>query len=409
MTIRRAFTPLALGPLTLPNRFIRAGANEMMSAGIAPSKSLLRFHERLAKGGVGMTTLAYVAVSPDGRTFANQGVIAPETVADYRAITEAVHRHGTRASAQITHAGSFVQHRQLSTPRAWSADGGLDKMGLGVGRVLQHAMTRADMDQIIAEFVQAAKLCRDAGFDALEIHMGHGYLLNQFISPLSNHRRDDYGGSAEKRVRFPAEVAAAVKAAVGKDLAVIAKINLHDGVAKGARVEDAIVTAKALERAGVDMLVLSGGRNMESSWALFHSPLPYADLKKIQTSVMGRLQISLLEAMTPKDIRFKPLYFQEAALRVRAEVDCALAYVGGLLSAEDAEALLAQGFEAVVMARALVHEPELINRFREDDQARSHCISCNRCVATMYTPQGLNCPISDTVIDADLNRQTAAS
>lgn len=409
MGIGRGFEPLQVGPITVPNRYIRAGANEMLTTGCAPSQSLLHFHERLAKGGVGMTTLAYVAVSSDGRTFKEQGVISPDTLEDYRAIADAIHAHGGRASVQITHAGSFVQHKELSTPRAGSADGGLDKVGLSVGRLLQRRMNRADMEQITAEFVTAAELCAEAGFDAVEIHMGHGYLLNQFISPLSNHRDDDYGGSPENRVRFPAEVAAAVKAAVGDRMAILAKINLYDGVKGGGTVEDAVVTAKALEAAGVDMLVMSGGRNIESSWALFNSPLPYADLRKVLPGFGPWLQFTLLEAATPKDVAFRELYFLDAARKLRAEVSCKLAYVGGVLGAEAAEQVLAEGFDAIVMARALVHEPDLINRFRADPKARSNCISCNRCVATMYTPAGLKCPLTDNGYPSHMNQVRAAS
>lgn len=404
-----SFTPVTVGPITLRNRYVRAGANEMMTTGCLPSRSLLTFHERLAEGGVGMTTLAYIAVSPDGRTFSEQGVMTPEAVPHYKAVTDAVHAHGAKVSAQITHAGSFVQHNELSTKRAWTADGGLDILGLGRGRPFQHSMTPADMEKITAEFVRAAELCRDAGFDAVEIHMGHGYLLNQFISPLSNHRKDEYGGSAENRVRFPAQVAAAVKAAVGNDLAVIAKINLHDGVKNGATVDDAIVTAKVLEAAGIDMLVLSGGRNIESSWALFNSPLPYADLKKVQTGLAASLQFFVLERTTPKSAVFHELYFLEAARRVRAEVGCGLAYVGGLLSRKDADALIEEGFDAVVMARALVHQPDLVNAFADGRAERSACISCNRCVATMYTPEALNCPITRNALPQQWNTVPAAA
>ncbi|MHC3126017.1 flavin oxidoreductase [Brevundimonas sp. GN22] len=404
-----SFTPVTVGPVTLRNRYVRAGANEMMTTGCLPSRSLLAFHERLARGGVGMTTLSYIAVSRDGRTFSEQGVMTPEAVPHYKAVTDAVHAHGAKASAQITHAGSFVQHDELSTKRAWTADRGLDILGISRGRPFLHSMTPADMDKITTEFVQAAELCRDAGFDAVEIHMGHGYLLNQFISPLSNHRKDEYGGSAENRARFPAQVASAVKAAVGKDLAVIAKINLHDGVKSGATVDDAIVTAKVLEAAGIDMLVLSGGRNIESSWALFHSPLPYADLKKVQTGWAAALQFFVLELTTPKTAVFRELYFLEAARRVRASVGCGLAYVGGLLSRKDADALIEEGFDAVVMARALVHQPDLVNQFSDGRAERSSCISCNRCVATMYTPEALNCPVINNALPQEWNTVPAAA
>jgi len=221
-----AFSPVQIGPISLRNRFIRSGANEMMVKASLPTKSLLELHRAIAAGGTAMTTLAYIAISRDGRTFSEQGVLDDRAVPHYRAVTDAIHAEGGKASAQITHGGSFVQHKELSTPRAMSSCGGIDKMGVMMGRFFQRQMTRADMDQIIGEFVAAAERAVAAGFDAVELHMGHGYLLNQYISPLSNKRRDDYGGTAEKRVRFPAEVLAAVKYAVGDRIAVLAKMNL---------------------------------------------------------------------------------------------------------------------------------------------------------------------------------------
>lgn len=402
-----AFAPFTLGPIHVPNRFIRSGANEMMTHGSIPTRSLLEFHRRIAAGGTGMTTLAYVAVSPDGRTFESQGVMSPASLPHYRAIAEAVHAEGGTISAQITHAGSFVQHRELSTRRAMSASGGIDQMGAMMGRWFQRAMTPSDMAQVRQEFVSAAILAREAGFDAVELHMGHGYLLNQFISPLSNKRRDAYGCSAENRARFPAEVLSAVKDAVGGNLAILAKINLHDGVKEGATVEDAVVTARVLEKAGADMLVLSGGRNIEAPWAIFNSSLPLADMAKLQSGWAYQLQMKALKAMTPKNIQFSELYFLEAARRVRAAVGCSLGYVGGVLSMDGAQKVLDEGFDAVVMARALVHDPAIVNHFRENPAHHSACDSCNRCVALMYSPSGTHCAISNNAFPAEWNRVAA--
>ncbi|HET8613504.1 MAG TPA: NADH:flavin oxidoreductase [Sphingomonas sp.] len=408
MTHIDPFSPVTIGPITIRNRFIRSGANEMMTRGSAPQKSLLEFHRRLAAGGVGMTTLAYIAVSPDGRTFVDQGMLTDASLPHYRAVTDAVHAEGAAVSAQITHGGSFLQHTELSTPRAMSASGGIDQMGVLMGRFFQRAMTRADMDQVTAEFVETARRAVEAGFDAVELHMGHGYLLNQFISPLSNKRRDAYGGSAEKRVRFPAEVLAAVKQAVGSRIAVLAKINLFDGAKGGATVEDGIVTARALERAGADMLVLSGGRNIESSWVMFSSPLPYDDLAAMQPGWLAKLQFKLLKMRTPKSVRFHELYFLDAARRVRASVDCKLAYLGGVQSLGAAREALGEGFDAIVMARALVHEPGLVAHWRENPAHRSGCTACNRCVAAMYGPSGTHCTEVGNAIDAKWNRIDAA-
>lgn len=399
-----AFTPVTIGPIALRNRFVRSGANEMMTHRSLPTRSLLEFHKRLAAGGVGMTTLAYIAVSPDGRTFASQGVLNAASVPHYRAIADAVHAEGAKISAQITHGGSFIQHKELSTRRAMSSSGGIDKMGVLMGRFFQRKMTRADMDRVRDEFVAAARLAVAAGFDAVELHMGHGYLLNQYISPLSNKRRDGYGRTAEGRVRFPAEVLAAVKQAVGDRIAVLAKINLYDGYKGGATIEDGIVTARALEAAGADMLVLSGGRNIESSYVMFSSPLPYDDLAKMQPGFLAQLQFKLLKRMTPKSVKFTELYFMDAARRIRGAVRCKLGYLGGVLSLEGADTALAAGFDAVVMARALVHDPALVNRWRANARHRSACDSANRCVAAMYGPAGTYCILTNNRIDPALNR-----
>jgi 2,4-dienoyl-CoA reductase-like NADH-dependent reductase (Old Yellow Enzyme family) len=402
-----AFTPVTIGPVTLRNRFIRSGANEMMARKSLPTHALVEFHRQLAEGGIGMTTLAYIAVSPDGRTFASQGVLNDAAIPHYRVVTDAVHAAGALASAQITHGGSFVQHKELSTKRAMSSSGGIDKMGVMMGRFFQRQMTRADMDQVRDEFVAAARRAVTAGFDAVELHMGHGYLLNQYISPLSNKRRDEYGGTAEKRVRFPAEVLAAVKAAVGDRIAVLAKINLFDGAKGGATVEDGLVTACALEAAGVDMIVMSGGRNIESSYVMFCSPLPYDDLAAMQPGLLAKIQFKLLKMATPKTVKFSELYFIEAARRVRATVKCKLGYLGGVLSLEAAERTLDEGFEAIVMARALVHDPKLVNRFQANARHRSGCTACNRCVALMYGPSGTYCPVTNNQIDPILNKTPA--
>ena len=402
-----AFSPVTIGPLTLRNRFIRAGANEMMTKHCLPTRSLLTLHRNLAKGGVGMTTLAYVAVSPDGRTFADQGVMSPASLPHYQAVADAVHREGAKISAQITHAGSFVQHKDLSSKRAMTSSGGIDVMGVMQGRVLQHRMNRAEMQQVIGEFVRTAELAAQAGFDAVELHMGHGYLLNQYISPLSNKRRDEYGGDAENRVRFPVEVLAAVKRAVGGKLAILAKINLMDGVPKGAQVADAIVTARALEGAGADMLVLSAGRNIEASWQIFGSPLPYDDMSKMQRGILGKLQFELLKLSTPKGLTFHELFLLQAARQVRAAVGMKLAYLGGVQSRIAAEQVLGEGFNAVVMARALVHDPDLVNKFEAEPDHHSGCIACNRCVAAMYGASGTYCPLVGNALDPALNQMLA--
>lgn len=402
---QQAFTPYQLGPITLRNRFIRAGANEAMSLDGVPTKALLKHHRDMARGGVALTTVAYGAVSKRGRTLPNQVWIRPEILPDLKAMADAVHAEGGKISMQLTHGGSFVTSIRVKG-RTISASSGLNKAGLMCGNFLQRAMKEKDMQQVIDEFVRAAELCRDAGFDAVELHMGHGYLLNQFISPLSNTRRDEYGGNAENRARFPARVLKAVKDAVGQELAVLAKINVADGVRRGATVEDAIVTGKALQEAGADMLVLSGGRNIESGWFMFGSNMNLDEMSKVLKNQKLTLTMIKLSQKGVPQVKFRPMYFLDYSRRIRSALDVPLAYLGGARSMNDVELAMSEGFEAVTMARPLIHDPELVRKFQQGLISTSGCTNCNGCVPYIYHPGGTRC-IENPPNDVALNQQFA--
>ena len=389
-TLRRAWEPLQIGPVTLRNAFIKAATNENMSKKGVPTQAMLEHHRTLAEGGVGMSTMAYLAVEKTGRTLADQIWLHAEVLPDLKAVTDAVHQAGGKIAAQITHGGSFVTGTFVPAPLK-SASGGLNAAGLLCGNVFRRAMNRHDMDEMVERFVEGAELCVKAGFDAVEIHMGHGYLLNQFISPLDNRRTDEFGGGPENRVRFPARVLRAVKDAVGDRIAVLAKINVDDGRTRGAHVEDAIVTAKALEEAGADMLVLSGGRNVESNWFTFGSSMNL----EAMMGVIGKWTLTGIAvastAKTAPKVAFKELYFWEYSTQIRKAVSMPLAYIGGVKSTANVEQIMAGGFEAVVMGRALLREPDLINRWQTSPEEPSLCDSCNSCLAYIYHPAGTWC------------------
>lgn len=402
------FDPIRIGPITLRNRFVRSGANEAMNVEGAPSKALVKHHRELAAGGVALTTVAYGAVSALGRTLANQIWIRREILPDLRVLTEAVHAEGGRISFQITHGGAFVTGLKVRGA-TMSSSSGINQAGLLQGNWFQRAMNETDMDRVTGEFVEAARICREAGFDAVEIHMGHGYLLNQFISPLSNRRRDRYGGSAENRARFPARVLSAVKEAVGRDLAVIAKINVADGVPGGATAEDGAVTARLLEAAGADMLVLSGGRNVESVWFTFGSPMNVAEMSKLlEGHPLQRWAFTLAAKRVPKGLEFREMYLLEHSRRIRAAVKLPLGYLGGVKSLASVETALREGFDCVVMARALIHDTGLVNKLQRGELVQSGCTSCNACVAYIYDPAGTRC-ILNPPNDLALNQQRAAA
>jgi len=389
-TLQSAFEPYTLGPITLRNRFIKAGANENMSYRGVPTAAMLRHHVELAEGGVGMSTMAYIAVEKTGRTLKDQIWLHPEAVTELKAVTDAVHAAGGKIAAQITHGGSFVTG--VFVPRRLlSSMSGFNAAGLLRGNVLRRAMNEADMDRMVDLFVRGAEQCVEAGFDAVEIHMGHGYLLNQFLSPLDNRRSDQYGGNAENRARFPVRVLKAVKAAVGDRIAVMAKINVDDGRRRGAHVEDAIVTAKLLEQAGADMLVLSGGRNVESNWFTFGSNMNLeAILRVLGKWTINGIAIAATAKTAPK-VTFKEMYFWEYSTQIRAAVSMPLGYLGGVKSTANVEQAMAAGFDAIVLARALLREPDLIQQWQQQPEHAALCDNCNSCVAYIYHPAGTWC------------------
>lgn len=401
---QRALQPWQLGPLTLRNRIIKAATNEGMAQQGYPSKALVEHHRAMAAGGVGMTTVAYCAVSADGRTFPGQVTLDTASVPHLRALTDAVHREGAAACAQITHGGAFNFLPQLSTRYPLSASGGFNAPGALTGRFFKTAMTHDDLARRRDEFVAAARLARDCGFDAVEIHMGHGYLLSQFLSPKYNRRRDTYGGDAAARAKFPLEVLAAVLDAVGDTLAVTCKISMFEGFRGGATVEDALVVSRALSAQGAHLIVLSAGMNVETPWTIFGSRMPKTVTSG--TSLMMRMANQILQWQQPK-IEFHDLYLLEAARQIRAVVPSPVAYLGGAKSVEGIARVMRDGFDAVVMGRALIHQPDLLRRFERGELQQSGCTACNECVAMMYSPAGTHCPLNSQG-NAALNRLPAA-
>lgn len=404
--LQRALSPWRLGPLPLRNRVIKSATNEGMAPGGVPTRALVQHHRAMAAGGVGLTTVAYCAVHPDGRTFPDQIVLDDATGPHLRALTDAVHAEGGAASAQLTHGGAFNFLPALSTKYPFSASGGFNPAGALSGRLFKTAMSNADLRDMTAHFVAAARRARDAGFDAVELHMGHGYLLSQFLSPVYNSRRDAYGGSPEARARYPADVLRAVLDAVGATTPVLCKISMFAGHTGGGTVEDSIVTGGALAAAGAHLIVLSAGMNVEAPWAIFGNAMPPSAMSG-QGSRLMKMAATILEWRQPK-LEFHEMYLLDAARRMRAAVTAPLAYLGGVKSVEGIEQALREGFDAVVMGRALIHQHDLLRDFATGGQVRSSCTACNECIATMYQPAGTHCVLTATA-DAALNRVPAAS
>lgn len=391
----KAFTPVKLGDLLLRNRFVKAGAYEGMCPLGMPGEELLRHHQAIARGGVGLTTVAYCSVSADGRTFAQQMHMRPEILPPLRRLTEAVHQQGAAVSLQLGHCGYFSRNREASPgwPRGPSAT--LNLLGFLVGMPIARRMRPADIASVSEDFARAAAMARQAGFDAVELHLGHGYLLSQFLSPKTNRRRDEYGGSLENRLRFPLEVVRRVRAVLPAGFPVLCKVNLRDGFRGGLEIEESAAIAQALEQEGVSGLVPSGGFVSRSAFYLFRGKIPLRQMIAVEHLYRQKLALLLFGRMVMRSQPFFELFFRQDALRLRAAVKIPVGLLGGVVSGDGVATAMADGFDFVVLGRALVAEPDFVERLRRDARFRSRCDACNQCVAEMDRPGGVRCVLDD--------------
>lgn len=381
------FSPAKLGPITLRNRIIKAATFEGRTPGALVTDDLIAFHQAIAAGGVGMTTIAYCAVSPGGRTDGKQMWMRPEALPGLRRLTEAVHAEGAAISAQIGHAGP-VANAASNKARALAPVRFFNPIGM---RFAKHASPQ-DIDEVIAAHAAAARLAIDAGFDAVEIHLGHNYLASSFLSPLINRRSDSFGGSLENRAKVARSIALAVRHEVEKDgpatIAVTAKLNMADGVRGGISIEESLQTARWLQDdGGLDALELTAGSSLLNPMYLFRGDSP---IKEFAAAFRPPLRWGM--RMTGKkflrEYPYRDAFLMGDAERFRDELTIPLILLGGITNRETMDTAMAAGFSFVAMGRALLAEPDLINRIQadgDDHSVRSMCTHCNKCMPTIYT------------------------
>mgnify|MGYP000804160513 CR=1 FL=1 len=374
------FTPGTIGPLTLRNRTIRSAAFESMCPGNKPSDELLQYHTSVAKGGVGMTTVAYAAVTRSGLSFDRQLWMQPEIVPGLRVLTDSVHREGAAASIQLGHCGN-MSHKAICGETPVGACSGFNLYSPTFVRGLRKdelpAMARAYGDSV--------RLAREAGFDAVEIHAGHGYLISQFLSPYTNHRKDEFGGSLENRMRFMDMVMEEVMKAAGTDMAVLVKMNMRDGFRGGMELDESLQVARKLQELGAHALVLSGGFVSKAPMYVMRGEMPIRTMTHYMTCWWLKYGVRLVGKYMIPSVPFREAYFLEDALKFREALDMPLVYVGGLVARKKIDEVLNLGFEAVQMGRALLNEPDFVNRMRREEDARCNCRHSNYCIARMYT------------------------
>jgi 2,4-dienoyl-CoA reductase-like NADH-dependent reductase (Old Yellow Enzyme family) len=377
------FSKGRLGPLTLRNRFIKAATFEGASPRGEITDALVDFHTRVGKGGAALSTVAYLAVSPEGRTDRHCIVLDDDAVAPLRKLTDAVHATGAAVGAQLGHAGPVANPRSNRAP-ALAPSRHVSPLG-----TVSRAISTSDIERVTADFERAARRAVDAGFDALEIHMGHNYLLSAFLSPRLNRRTDEYGGSLENRARFARAVARAVRRAVGTRVAVTAKLNMADGVPGGLWLEDSVEVGRLLEADGsLDALTLTGGSSLANPMYLFRGEAPRQDFAATLPP-LARLGFRVVGKRFMPDYPFEEAFFLPYARQFREALDMPLVLLGGVTRLDTAEAALAEGFSFVAMARALLRQPDLVAQMESGRARDSLCIHCNRCMPTIY--RGTRC------------------
>ena len=384
---RKVFTDVfgaaKLGPVTLRNRIIKAATFEASTPDALVTDDLITYHRLPAAGGVGMTTVAYCAVTPGGRTDGWQLWMRPEAVPGLRRLTDAIHAEGAAISAQIGHAGPVANSR-TNGAKAYAPVRFFNPLSMRFAK----KATADDIDDITAAHANAARLAIESGFDAVEIHLGHNYLASAFLSPLINRRTDEFGGSLANRAKVARGLVRAVRREVGDRIAVTAKLNMSDGVRGGISIDESLQTAKWLEEdGGLDALELTAGSSLLNPLYLFRGDAPIKEFANAFKPPL-RWGIRMSGKKFLREYPYREAYLLEQAKQFRAELTMPLILLGGITNRETMDLAMAEGFDFVAMGRALLAEPDLINRIRDDGpehSLRSVCTHCNRCMATIYS------------------------
>lgn len=389
--LEKCFSPAKLNGLSLKNRLIKAGTFEGMTPGGIPGERLRDFHLRLAQGGVAMTTLGYCASEADGRLHENMQYMHEGIAPQLGGLIDELHQAGTRVSGQLSHCGGFSKNRELQRRRPMGPNFGLNALGVAQGMLFADAMKDADIKHFIQTYHDAAAFMKRVGFDAIEIHFGHGYGLCQFMSPKTNKRTDKYGGSLENRMRLPLEALAAVRKAVGDDFPVIGKISLTEGVRGGLNYDDAVAISRLLDKGGIDGIITSGGTSSMNPMIMFRGDSALQPMLKAEKNPLMRMVLRVVGPSLFKNYPYKEMYFLEHAKRVREAVQCNVIYVGGASCNDSFATLMSEGFDFIQLGRSLLSDPDLPNQAQQQSAYKSRCVHCNECIATIEHPDGIHC------------------
>lgn len=388
--INSAFDPIKIKGLELKNRFIKTATFEGMSKSGIPQDRLFDLHADMAANDVAMTTVAYGAVNEDGLTHEDQMVIDESAIPYLKRLAGSVHAKGGKICIQLTHCGYFTRSTRYKSKKPLGPSRTLNKYGIMKGRPFSKAMDMSDIRQTIADFAHAALISKEAGMDAVEVHMGHGYFLSQFLSPAINKRNDQYGGSLENRARLPLEIITAIRAAVGDGFPILVKINLSDDFKNGFTLPECIKTVQMLNTHGVDAVMLSGGFTSLTPFYLLRGELPLKEMVESEPNYLQKFALRFFGRTIIKKYEFSENFFLEQAKMVRKSTRMPLIYVGGVISGQGIREIMDTGFDMIALGRALIAEPDFLKKINEDPDHKSPCDQCNKCVGYI-DKKGIEC------------------
>ena len=386
----KTFYSIQFRGLELKNRFIKTATYEGMSKDGIPDERLFELHASMAANDVALTTVAYGAVNEDGLTHEDQMVIDDSAIPYLEKLADAVHEKGGKISIQLTHCGYFTRSTRYKSRKPLGPSKTLNKYGIMKGRPYSKAMSEEDINRTVADFARAALISQRCGFDAVEVHMGHGYLLSQFLSPAINKRKDEYGGSLENRMRISLEIIQAIREEVGEGFPILCKINLEDDFRDGFTLTDCIKAVQMLDAHGVDAVMLSGGFTSRTPFYLMRGEVPLKEMVESEPNIPQKLALKFFGRTIIKKYEFSENFFFDQALEVRKSTKMPLVYVGGIISSAGVNEIMGAGFDMIAIGRALIAEPDFIKKIKANSEHRSPCDQCNICVGYLEKT-GIKC------------------
>jgi 2,4-dienoyl-CoA reductase-like NADH-dependent reductase (Old Yellow Enzyme family) len=351
------FSPIKIGTIEIPNRFARAATHDFMASrdGAVTERQVSLF-ENLAKGEVGLIITGHTYVNPAGIASPYQtGVYADHCIEGLSQITNAVHKYPSHIFLQLSHAGRQTKPKICGcTPLAPSS------VYEPTFEVMPKEMSQEEIRGVIDDFIHSGRRAKEAGFDGVELHVAHGYLLSSFVSPYTNRRKDEWGGTLTNRLRIVDEIIQGIKGLLGKEFPLIVKLNASDFLSEGLNIDESIEIAKILESKGTDGLEVSGGMAEAGKGSVWKGLLPEEEEG----------------------------YFVDNASKIKAELSIPVFGLGGIRSFSVMEKIIEEGrADLISMSRPFIREPFLISKFRTGKIKKSECISCNKC----FNLRGISC------------------